>query len=210
MEPAVLLAPTPGLRERLPDMVFGTVVSLSIIVTALSLYLVVESVATGELIQPTPPIIWAAVVVLTAGLTLLYVARRLTRWGVSAFDGRRSRGGWLDALVAAPLALLLTISAAARLAVQIVGFGGLDLPAAPLPFTVVGTTHDRSHNTDYYRLRLRHGEDGRTFSDRVGRAVYEAAQDGDTVILPVETGRFGLQRAMVATPLAVADLHHPR
>lgn len=70
--------------------------------------------------------------------------------------------------------------------------------------------HDRSHNVDYYRLRLRLGPNGRTFNDRVNRAVYEAARDGDTVALPVETGRFGLQRAMVATTLTPSDLHQPR
>ena len=92
---------------------------------------------------------------------------------------------------------------------QVAGFAGLHPAATMLPFTVVGSMHHRSHSNDYYRLRLQYGDHGRTFSDLVDEATYEAAHDGDTVQLPVETGRFGLQRAMIATPLTPADLHHP-
>ena len=148
---------------------------------------------------------WATVIAATLVLSAVAYLRRVMRAGSSSGFGRTSN---IDALIGVPLVVLIALSATARFAVQLVGFGYLNPAPVFEPFTVVSTTHDRSHNVDYYRLRLHMVPDGRTFSDRVSREVYEAAQDGDTVALPVETGRFGLQRAMVATPLSPTDLHH--
>ena len=206
MDPAIELAPTSGIRASIPSIVTGTVLWGSFTVVALSIYNVATRVTTGELVRPIPSALWMTVVVATLGFSVLAYLRNGRRAGSGSVSGRTSN---IDALVGAPLVMLIALSATARFMVQLVGFGYLNPAPMVERFTIVATTHDRSHNVDYYRLRLRLGLDGRTFSDRVTRAVYEAAQDGDTATLPVETGRFGLRRAMVTTPLTLSDLHHP-
>lgn len=175
----------------------------------LSLRQLIYWVAPGELVWPISADMWALVVFVFAFLVIIAVGRVIARGGVGAGAKRGGRRGTIDALTGGPIVLLLGLSAAARLAVQLAGFAFLHPTALPVPFTVVATTHSRSHAQDYYYLRLRYGAAGRVFSDRVDQPVYAAARDGDSVILPVETGRFGVQRAMVTTRLAVGDLHHP-
>jgi hypothetical protein len=88
--------------------------------------------------------------------------------------------------------------------VQAVAFIGTTPRSTATKFTIDGfrTSHGN------HALRVRLGDAGREFSVRVPNALYNSAQQGDSITLPVETGRFGIQRAMVTTDLTEADLHH--
>lgn len=165
-------------------------------------------IAPGELIWPISPDVDAAAVFVGVLILVLAAARVFANRSICATDGRARRGR-LDALLGGPVLLYMAMAGMTQIAVQVVGFAGLRPTKVAVPFAVVGIDEKRTRSgSRHYLLRLRYGAYGRVFDDPVPQTVHDAAAVGDTVMRPVETGRFGLQRAMVATPLAVADLHH--
>ena len=155
----------------------------------------------GELISPVSPNLFAAAVFVGVFCSLLLAARILTVRARSNVDrsGRR-----LDAVVGALILPTLASTACLRMVVQAGAFVGVTPQITLAQFTVDGIR--KNHSTHLLRVRL--GEGGREFSVPVRTTIYDAAQQGDTITLPVETGRYGVQRAMTAGDPADADLHH--
>lgn len=114
------------------------------------------------------------------------------------------RGNRVDAIVGALILPSLLSTACLRVGVQAVAFVGTTARDTPASFGIEGFRSNRG--THYLRVRL--DEYGRVFSVHVPSVVYDAAQPGDTLTLPVETGRFDIQRAMVGADVTMADLHH--
>ena len=160
-----------------------------------------RSLLPGELINPVSPNLFAAAVSAGVFCSLLLAARIMTVQARSNVDrpGRR-----LDAVVGALILPTLAFTACLRMVVQAGAFIGVTPQVAPAQFTIDG--FHKNHGTHLLRVRL--GEGGREFSVPVRTALYDAAQQGDTIVLPVETGRYGVQRAMVAADPTDADLHH--
>ena len=155
----------------------------------------------GELISPISPNMFAAAVFVGVFCSILLVARIMTVRARSSVD-RPSRR--LNAIVGALILPTLASTACLRTAVQAGAFIGVTPQVIPAQFTINGFR--KSHGTHLLRVRL--GEGGREFSVPVRTVLYDAAQEGDTITLPVETGRYGVQRAMVAADPTDADLHH--
>ena len=155
----------------------------------------------GELISPVSPNLFAAAVFVGVFCSLLLAARILTIRTRSNVDrpGRR-----LDAVVGALILPTLASTACLRVVVQAGAFVGVTRQITPAQFTVDGFR--KNHSTHLLRVRL--GEGGREFSVPVRSALYDAARQGDTITLPVETGRYGVQRAMIDGNPTDADLHH--
>lgn len=165
----------------------------------------------GELIQPIDPdletlaiFVGTFVGVLAAAGTVAAQARG--RWLRSGSAGRQG----LDRIVSPAFALVAPVLLATgtmRWTVQEFAFAGLTPTSFPVEFAVVAT--ERSGRSHRHWLRLRYGPAGRVFSLPVSNAVYDAAQVGDRVTLPVQTGRRAIQRMMPERQLTVADLLRP-
>jgi hypothetical protein len=159
----------------------------------------VRTVALGELIRPVSPDLFAAAVFVGVLVGLLLVVRIGTSQAHAATSLPRRR--W-DAIAGALVLPLLMASACLRLGVQAAAFTGV-APGPPvmIGFTVTGT--GVSHGSHYLRVRL--DDAGREFSVPVRTATWTEAQAGDVITLPVQTGRFGIQRAMVADQAKLAS-----
>jgi hypothetical protein len=155
----------------------------------------------GELISPVSPKLFAATVFVGVFCSLLLAARIMT---VRARSNVNRPGRRLDVVGGALILPVLASTACLRMVVQAGAFVGVTPQITPAQFTVDGFR--KNHSTHLLRVRL--GEGGREFSVPVRTALYDAAQLGDTITLPVETGRYGVQRAMIAGDLTDADLHH--
>lgn len=178
------------------SLVLGAVIGL-----LLAGFWLLSVLAPGELIRPVGPDLFAAAVFVGVFAGTLLAARLMTV-RAAASDGRR--GNRVDAIGGALILPLLVSTACLRVGVQIVAFIGTTPSNTPANFTIDGFR--TSHGAHYLRVRL--GENGRVFSVHVPGDLYSSAQRGDTVTLPVETGRFGIQRAMVTAAVTTADLHH--
>ncbi|WP_156363631.1 hypothetical protein [Sphingomonas sp. Leaf357] len=155
----------------------------------------------GELISPVSPNLFAAAVFVGVFCSLLLAARIMTVQTRSTGD---RRGRKLDAIVGALVLPTLASTACLRMVVQAGAFIGVTPQVSPARFAI--ESFRKNHGTHLLRVRL--GDGGREFSVPVRTMLYDAAQPGDTITLPVETGRYGVQRAMVAADPADADLHH--
>lgn len=155
----------------------------------------------GELISPVGPNLFAAAVFVGVFCGLLLAARIIA---VQARSTVSRPGGGLDAIVGALILPTLACTACLRMVVQVGAFTGVAPKITLVQFTIDGFR--TSHGTHFLRVRLGEGE--REFSVPVRAVLYDAAQQGDTITLPVQTGRYGVQRAMVAADPTDADLHH--
>jgi hypothetical protein len=116
----------------------------------------------------------------------------------------RSLGGWLLTLVLA-VGAVLTATKLAREAVMWHAFAGATTTVAPERFTIVGKIHEGRRTRAHLEIRLATG--GRTFNFQVSTEAFASAQRGKTLLLPVETGRGGLQRMVPPTgPIEPGDL----
>lgn len=99
------------------SIVTGAALFASFFVAGLSIYAVATLMTTGELVRPIPSALWAAVIVATLVISSLAYVRKAKRAGRDPVSGRTSN---IDALVGAPLAMLIVLSATARFAVQLI------------------------------------------------------------------------------------------
>jgi hypothetical protein len=162
----------------------------------------VRTFAPGELIRPVSPDLFAAAVfvgVLAGSLLIVSMVTSRAR-AVTLSPTRR----W-DAVAGALVLPLLLASACLRLGVQGAAFVGVAPdPPVMVGFTITGT--GVSHGNHYLRVRLDNA--GREFSVPVQTATWTEAQAGDVITLPVQTGRFGIQRAMLADQAIIASPPH--
>lgn len=206
-------AATPASPPSMPRIQLGgSLLSIAAIaalfVGFINLYHGTPRLLPGELVFPVPLDVYAGAIFVIVLVVGCFIVR-----GSSATPSRpdRSAGSRAQALVIAAILLVSALSSMARTLTQVVGFAGLHPAAVPVSFDVVNTDtySGRSTGRRHYLLRVRYGPAGRTFDDEVSEAVYDAARQGDIVLIPVEAGRFGLARAMIdAAPLVPGDLRH--
>jgi hypothetical protein len=159
-----------------------------------------------ELIAPIGPDIQAmAIFVGTfAGTCLIGAIAMRALDGARGGENRATRRGLVDAVAAAGL-LIVAATWCARSLVECYAFAGGPITTFPATFDVVGGENLGRGNR---AVRVRFGASGRILSVPSTWAAYDAARPGETVTLPVETGRRGIQRAMLpARALTRDDLH---
>lgn len=116
----------------------------------------------------------------------------------------RNPGGWLLMLVLT-IGAVLSATKLAREAVLWRAFAGVTATAVPERFIIVDKVHEGRRTRAHLEVRLATG--GRTFNVRVSSDAFAAARIGGTLLLPVETGRGGVQRtAPPAASIERADL----
>lgn len=209
---AIQSSPTSMPRIKLGGSLLSIAAVAALFIGVINLHHGGPRVLPGELVFPVPPDVYAAAIFVATFIIVLLVGCIFAR-GRSTTPSRstQSVGSGVLGLVSAAILIVSALCCLARTLTQVVGFSGLHPAAVPAPFDVVDTDwySRKSSVRRYYLLRLRYGPAGRTFDDEMSKAVYDAARQGDTVPIPVETGRFGLTRAMIdATPLVPGDLHH--
>lgn len=210
---AIQLSPTSTPRMQLGGSLLGIALAAALLIGVVNLHHGALRVMPGELISPIPPDVYAAAIFVATFVILLSVAYAIAR-GNSAtpFRSAPSAASRVQTLVIGSILLVSALCYVARALTQVVAFAGLHPTAVPVLFDVVDTDwySGKSSTNRYYLLRVRYGPAGRTFDDEVSKAVYDAARQGDTVPILVETGRFGLMRAMIdAAPITPGDLRHP-
>lgn len=210
---AIQLSPTPTPRIQLGGTLLSIACVAAIFVGVINLHHGAPRVLPGELVSPIPPDAYAAAIFVATFVIILNVGYAIARdSSATPFRSASSAGTRVQGLVIGSIFFVSALCFLVRTLTQVVGFAGLHPAAVPLSFNVVNTDwySGKSSTNRYYLLRVRYGPAGRTFDDEVSKAVYDAARQGDTVSIPVETGRFGLMRAMInAAPIAPGDLRHP-
>jgi hypothetical protein len=102
------------------------------------------------------------------------------------------------ALAMIPVLSAISMSYAARRLVEYRAFGGLPVVTVPMTFTVTGVHSSRSGRS----LMLVGAPGQRSISLSITNAVYFAAHPGEHIVLPVQTGRGGVQR-MIPPPIGI-------
>ena len=189
------------------QVLLGIVIFAAVILLALR-QAIAAAMWPGELIQPIDPDLETLAIFVGTFVGIVAAGLVASRWSQGG-GGRTPPTGLrrLISLVAIVVFAVLLATGTMRWTVQESAFAGLTPTSFPAEFTVVAT--DRSGRSHRHWLRLRYGAAGRVFSLPVSTAVYDAAQVGDRVTLPVQTGRRTIQRMMPDRQLSVADLHRP-
>lgn len=150
----------------------------------------------SALLTPVDPDVRAIMIGLGVFLGVLVAVIEREAW-LLGFGGRRAPKG---AFVAVGMLALIGASGfggnflAAKLW-EWHSFHGLHPARVDRDFTIVSRSSGRSGSA----LALRDSVSGKTFSISCSDAMVGASQDGDRLILPVETGRGGVQRVMLPT-----------
>lgn len=212
-EAAFQLSPTSMPRFQIGGTLLSIGFVAAIFLGVVNLHHGAPRVLPGELVFPVSPDVYAAAIFLATFVFILSVGYAIAGGrSASPFRSAPSLGSRVQGLVIGSILLVSALCCVARASTQIVGFVGLHPAAVPASFEVVDTDWytGKSSSVRRYLLRVRYGPGGRTFDDEVPKAVYDVVRPGDTVPIPVETGRFGLMRAMIdAAPLTQADVRHP-
>lgn len=141
------------------------------------------------------------------GIMLAAIEHEGWKIGLCMRTGRPAPAGAAAALLMAAVVVLGGIAGSymARCAYEWHAFHGLKPNAEKTSFTVTGWDQHRS--SEYLEVQAYPG--GRTIKLSTTDTAYQAVQQGDHVMLPVQTGRGGVQRVLLPYSITSSELIHP-
>lgn len=162
----------------------------------------------SELLDHIDPDLQAGAIGAGVFVGLVFDAMIVSAWRQGIAFASRSTGGSIRLailLVVLPGICALAGTYTARRIVEYRAFHGLPVETVRMDFTVTGVNSGKSGQS----LSLIGAPGERTVRLGIDRATWRAAQTGDDVLLPVQTGRGGVRR-MVPPPQGISpgDLHH--